>query len=253
MSIFAGIGSAIGAGLDFFNSRSNRNAQMSQALANQQEQRTFAKNAIQWKVADAKKAGVHPLYALGAPTMSFSPVSLGSLPSSDFASSFSRMGASLDTAVGQGMPKSGKVDAFTATAQQLQLDGLKLDNDIKRAKLASDIRRVTQPGAAIVPEVGPFAVPEKSKPEERQPLMFMGNRVRTSSDTSPANAVEDQLGDDIFSPGFLWNVPSMIRENTKGKSFFQIMKALDNMSPRTFDLPLWEKWRKGLRYLHGPW
>lgn len=29
-------------------------------------QKQFAQTGIQWKVADAKKAGIHPVYALGA-------------------------------------------------------------------------------------------------------------------------------------------------------------------------------------------
>ena len=36
-------------------------------------QREFAQSGIQWKVADAKKAGLHPLAALGAQTASASP------------------------------------------------------------------------------------------------------------------------------------------------------------------------------------
>lgn len=40
---------------------------------NWSRQKKMAQNQIQWRVADAKAAGVHPLYALGAPTMSFSP------------------------------------------------------------------------------------------------------------------------------------------------------------------------------------
>lgn len=40
-------------------------------------QREFAQMGIRWKVADAKAAGIHPLYALGASTHSFAPVSVG--------------------------------------------------------------------------------------------------------------------------------------------------------------------------------
>lgn len=40
---------------------------------NEQTQREFAQNAIQWRVADAKKAGLHPLFALGGGGASFSP------------------------------------------------------------------------------------------------------------------------------------------------------------------------------------
>jgi hypothetical protein len=43
-------------------------------------QREFAQKGIQWRVADAKKAGIHPLYALGSNTPTYSPVgSQGSL------------------------------------------------------------------------------------------------------------------------------------------------------------------------------
>lgn len=38
-------------------------------------QREFAQKGIQWRVADAKAAGIHPLYALGAQTNSYQPVS----------------------------------------------------------------------------------------------------------------------------------------------------------------------------------
>lgn len=43
-----------------------------------QYQKDFAKKGIQWRVADAKAAGIHPLYALGAQTHSYNPVGLGS-------------------------------------------------------------------------------------------------------------------------------------------------------------------------------
>lgn len=52
--------------------RSSRKA----AQANINLQREFAQQGIRWKVADAKAAGIHPLYALGAATHSFSPVSV---------------------------------------------------------------------------------------------------------------------------------------------------------------------------------
>lgn len=50
--------------------RAERDAARAQSNANATNLRTsydFAQNSIQWKVADAKKAGIHPLYALGSP------------------------------------------------------------------------------------------------------------------------------------------------------------------------------------------
>lgn len=40
-------------------------------------QTKFAKNGIQWRVEDAKKAGIHPLAALGASTSAYSPINNG--------------------------------------------------------------------------------------------------------------------------------------------------------------------------------
>jgi len=45
-----------------------------QGKRNENLQREFAQNGIRWKVADAKAAGIHPLYALGAQTHSFNPI-----------------------------------------------------------------------------------------------------------------------------------------------------------------------------------
>lgn len=44
------------------------------AYRNEQLQREFAQNGVQWRVADAERAGIHPLYALGSSGASFSPV-----------------------------------------------------------------------------------------------------------------------------------------------------------------------------------
>lgn len=54
------------------NSASKRAAQQQ---AHFQEE--FAKKGIRWRVRDAIKAGIHPLAALGANTISYSPVSVG--------------------------------------------------------------------------------------------------------------------------------------------------------------------------------
>lgn len=61
----------------------NRNNQR-RNLRNAEEQiklqREFAQNGIQWRVADAKKAGIHPLYALGANTATYTPVDMQQPP-----------------------------------------------------------------------------------------------------------------------------------------------------------------------------
>lgn len=61
------VGSLIGGGISASQSGAN-------AKRNYEAQKEFAQNGIRWRVEDAKRAGIHPLYALGASTASFSPV-----------------------------------------------------------------------------------------------------------------------------------------------------------------------------------
>ncbi|MEM3753884.1 MAG: hypothetical protein QW518_08940 [Thermofilaceae archaeon] len=66
MSLFAGLGSLAGGALGAWaTNKANKE--------NVKFQKRFAKQGIQWRVADAEKAGIHPLYALGAQTASFTP------------------------------------------------------------------------------------------------------------------------------------------------------------------------------------
>ena len=59
--------------LDFIGGLLSDQSRERQNQANIDNQKLFAKKGLQWKAADAKAAGLHPLFALGAPTMSFTP------------------------------------------------------------------------------------------------------------------------------------------------------------------------------------
>jgi len=107
-------------------------------------QREFAQNALQWKAADAEKAGVSKIFAMGAPTVSYSPVSTGD---SGISAAGAALGKGIDSQVGPHGTTTGKISGIQAQIQSAQLDGLKIDNDIKRAELASKIGIATQPGA----------------------------------------------------------------------------------------------------------
>lgn len=121
------LGSLIGGGLSLAGSLFGQSSE-----ADLQKQ--FAKNAIQWKVKDAEKAGIHPLYALGANTVSYAPQGLGS--------SLSEAGQDIGRAVGAAFDPGEKVSAgYNAAAQKLQLQNMQLQND----KLASEIRLINQP------------------------------------------------------------------------------------------------------------
>lgn len=69
------VSGAIGAAGSLLGGKMASQNQEKMAQLNYEHQKEFAQNGIRWKVSDAKAAGIHPLYALGASTSSYSPVS----------------------------------------------------------------------------------------------------------------------------------------------------------------------------------
>lgn len=111
------------------------------------QQKEFAQNGIQWKVADAKEAGIHPLYALGANTTSYAPVSVGNTnPLAGLAEAGQNLGRAIDAT----RPASSKLDAYTQTAQQLSLTRMGLENEL----LASQIATARQGSNPPLPTAG---------------------------------------------------------------------------------------------------
>lgn len=116
------------------------------ASKDRRSQKQVAQNSIQWRVADAKAAGVHPLYALGAPTMSFSPVGDGGA-----GAGLSQMGQDISRARAAQMDRNERNKEWMAGAvdrqmqrrsNELQLQNMELQNSL----LASRIANVNQPG-----------------------------------------------------------------------------------------------------------
>lgn len=203
--IISGIGSLVGGVLGYQGQKQANEIAQQNAERNIQLQKDFAQQGIRWKVEDAKAAGIHPLYALGASTSSFSPVSVGTSNEMAPLADMSRnLGQDLGRAVNATRTAPERVEAAKLTA--LQLEGAQLDNDLKRTQIASSVQRLKQQANPPVPATGPFPVPENAKAEERPPIMLGGSRVQTDPGTSPAKAFEDWLGDDILSPGFLPNL-----------------------------------------------
>lgn len=127
--------------------RQNQKHEAAMRQKEYEQQKEFAQSGVQWKVSDAAKAGVHPLYALGANTVSYAPQSVGStsLPAADYGH-LADAGQHIGRAIANTQSGPSQVDAYTKAVQALQLDGLGLDNDIKRADLASKIATTNQSG-----------------------------------------------------------------------------------------------------------
>lgn len=113
----------------------------SEADQNVKMQKQFAQQGIQWKVADAKKAGIHPLYALGAQTHSFAPVQTG------ISENMASAGQSLGRAVDAYRSNGERLDGFTKASQSLLLEKGKLENELLKTQIASANATLNQAGS----------------------------------------------------------------------------------------------------------
>jgi len=118
--------------IDAANSAAEGNARSAEeARLNRDLQKEFAQNGVRWRVEDAKKAGIHPLAALGASGASYSPVSSTFQSAPDpIASTMSSLGQNLSRSMMT--TRTGPEKQM----QQLQLENQQLQNDYLRSQIA---------------------------------------------------------------------------------------------------------------------
>jgi len=127
------LGNIIAAGANILGGIMGQNSQERMAEKNIALQREFATQGIQMRVEDAKKAGIHPLAALGAQTTSFSPISVGG---SSMAAGLSAAGQDIARAVDSTRSNSAKMDAYAKTIQDLNIRRMGLENDLLSSQIA---------------------------------------------------------------------------------------------------------------------
>lgn len=123
-----------------------RNDDLANAQRNREMQYEFAQNGIRWRVEDAKRAGIHPLAALGAAGASSTPIAIGpgynvdhGRPDRgpDIGSSLAQMGQGLGRAMAATQTKvERQLTAFELMRQEQQIRSGDLDIAIKAAQLA---------------------------------------------------------------------------------------------------------------------
>lgn len=136
------LGEIIGSVLGYRAAKKNTRSAEAANQQNAELQREFAQNAISWKAADAKRAGLHPLAALGASTVSASPSYVGTNPG----------GAQKALAAGvQSFSKSFNNELAVETIR-----GKKLENDLLEQQIiASKMKRETLRANSMQDDLGP--------------------------------------------------------------------------------------------------
>lgn len=151
------IGAAGSLGAGFFGASAAKSgakkaakSQLKASMKNLKYQKMFARQGIQWRVRDARKAGIHPLAALGAATTSFSPSFIGAGDGGEaaagaaLAQGIAGMGQGVGRAVEAYQDESTRAinNLYLAKMQSLQMQNMELQN----AELASRVANLNQPG-----------------------------------------------------------------------------------------------------------
>lgn len=97
---------------------------------NEKMQYDFAQNGISWKVQDAKRSGIHPLYALGASTQS---PSFGGQAPSFGKPDFSQMGEKTDNEINELLKERQREEIKLLKAQRLDI----IDSISKRRSIGT--------------------------------------------------------------------------------------------------------------------
>lgn len=225
-------GDMIGNNQDKIASQRNRDFQMDIAEKNIALQREFAQQGVRWKVEDAKAAGIHPLYALGASTSSFAPVSVGG----DFHSSgpaFRSMGQNLGRAIQAATSSEEReLNTINLASAKADLEGKTLDNQIRATQLRNlNATSPALPGAVdtnFIPGQGNSNRLVKTNPAERtasqpgRPAQEAGWRPdvsfsRTDTGLTPMvpTSLSESLEDDIIGK-LMWRVRNQLVPNLGG-------------------------------------
>nr|QJB21721.1 MAG: DNA pilot protein [Microvirus sp.] len=123
---------------NFFGAQADRNAAAHAARENYSQQKEFAQNGIQWKVEDAKKAGLHPLAALGASTATTGGTNVvgGGSAGGDLARSLGDMGQNVSRAVAASATADQReMSRLQIANARAELDGKVIDNQIRQNQL----------------------------------------------------------------------------------------------------------------------
>lgn len=132
----------------------DRNQGKADARHQEAVQREFAQHGLRWKVKDAQMAGIHPLAALGASTMSYSPVQVGGSGWSDFGQDFGRAISATSTARERLDQEANPYGTGNSKLDALVLERSVLQNDLLREQvLQARDRRLAQTGPPF-PEAG---------------------------------------------------------------------------------------------------
>lgn len=223
--VFPLLGAVIGAGASLIGGAMNNSAQAAANRANiaatekanaqnLAAQKEFAQQGIRWRVEDAERSGIHPLYALGAQTPSFSPsFQAGHTEAGRPGDGLSAAGQDIGRAVSSTLTQPER--AYNQAMMTLQMERGALENELLRSQINRERVGTMAMGTPVTGRVSGDA------------LMFHGAPWDTNPQTTDAQSVENRYGDLVSSlyglgvvgSDVLYNSPSPSGAATPARSF----------------------------------
>lgn len=192
--------------------------------ANFEFQKQMAQNGVRWRVEDAKAAGVHPLFALGAQIPAGAPVQVfGNDNDAQTAELASRFGQDIGRAIDSTRTEDERT---SARMQSLALERSELQNDLLRSQIA----RLNQQSGPPMPVSNPYLnrgvagtagfIEERpmertiSSPEapsqEPGAIPYSGwGRTATGLTPVPSKDVKERI-EDMTIPELMWSMKNLL-------------------------------------------
>lgn len=224
---------------------------------NLQYQREFAQQGIRWRVEDAKAAGIHPLYALGAGGASFSP----SFQAGDAGAKYralTRFGQDVSRSVQATMTQGERVQ--TAQMNALNLENAKLQNNLLEHQILDLKRGWENPPMPDVRDV-PL---RRTSTEKGAPWSESGHlgdvgwaNTPTGFAPVPAGDIHERI-EDKFIPELMWAIrnhaiPSMSLGAIGSKPSLEKMRQRFPDADGVAFNPVRQEWVPQYRFKGGKW
>lgn len=241
-SILGGpFGEALGSGYDSYSSEKS----------NYKNQKEFAQNSISWRVADAKRAGIHPLAALGNMGVSYQPFAVGGGEGQDISRALM---ANMDANERRRMAEQEAArlalrDKMDAETHNLAMVRGNLENELLRSQIARANSAQLGPGGArntppgVVDSVPSRVVVGSVGEPSRQPGTLTDYQYTHTRDgglvLSMSEQAKDRNEDDLIAQaGWHWRNNIVPQLNSRDWGYRE-----DNPPLAQYPLPRNQVWR----------
>lgn len=175
------LGALIGGAASLAGGLLNNNAQAKNAAADRKAQKEYAQNSVQWRAADAKSAGLHPLATMGYSGSSYTPVGGGSGMGTAVSQAGQQIGAAMSAS-----PKNKLAQQLGASSMAVDAANVEL-LQAQKLQILDGLRKSQQ---GIKPSMTSLPSPGKTTP-----VIVGGKQLPHDKTTSDAESWEQRYGD----------------------------------------------------------